>query len=342
MTPTSARFEDLRQRVATLRARFAEVGGRAASAARSMTATTPPSDALLDDLTAVAREFADLREAVVEHAVTLPTPPDAASLTTLRSLDPVLITLERVEAERARRAAWDAARESALGVLDKVMALIHRDDKDFPALAECQAKAREIHAALSSEAPADLEHETTMVGGRVRPFVELISLAEGWNRLDDERCVFLQDAITQNFGRPLGLAALRGKLGHEGEIFGMESARGRGDYAAPAGFGGSPPPGYTAPGYPPAGPPAAGYAPAAATGGGAQGASTGAAGGTPAGVPGSGSGGAGVIGAPGIVRRRRRAGGRRWRGRAGRAARRGDPPQRRARAGRDGGRAARA
>src|SRR5204863_490804 len=34
---------------------------------------------------------------------------------------------------------------------------------------------------------------------------------------DDDRCAFLQDAITQSFGRPLALAALRGKLGREGD-----------------------------------------------------------------------------------------------------------------------------
>src|SRR5207245_1947536 len=55
-------------------------------------------------------------------------------------------------------------------------------------------------------------------GEHSRPFVELIPLADGWNQLDDERCSSLHDAITQNFGRPLALAALRGKLGHEGEI----------------------------------------------------------------------------------------------------------------------------
>jgi hypothetical protein len=262
MTLTTARFDDLRQRLTDLRARFADVGGRAASTARDMATTVVPSEALLDELTAVSRDFATLRDVLVEQGSTLEPPPDAGSLTTLGSLDEVVVSLERAEAERARRAAWEAARESALGVLDKVMALIHREDKELPALAECQAKARELHGSLSSAPPADLEHETTMLPGRVRAFGELVTLAEGWNRLDDERCAFLQDAITQNFGRALALAALRGKLGHEGEVFTPEPRRGRGDFvAAPPGYAGSQPVGgaETA-----AGVPTTGYVPAAA------------------------------------------------------------------------------
>ena len=251
MTLTSARFDDLRQRLTDLRARFADVGGRAATAARDMATTLVPSEALLGELASVSRDFADLRDVIVEQGSTLDAPPDAGSLTTLGSLDEIVVSLERAEAERARRAAWDAARESALGVLDKVMALIHREDKELPALAECQAKAREVHASVSSAPPADLEHATTMLPGRVRAFGELVTLAEGWNRLDDERCAFLQDTITQNFGRTLALAALRGKLGHEGEIFTPEPRRG---YVPPQPAGYAPPGAEAA-----AGGPAAGY-----------------------------------------------------------------------------------
>ena len=220
MTPTSARLDDLRQRLATLATRFAEVGGRAAIAAAKVRLSAPPSEGLLDDLRTTAADFDELRLGLLEAATALPAPPDRATLGTLKALDWLLNAIEIEETDRGRRAAWEAARETALGVLDKVMTLIHREDKDFAALAECQGKAREMHVALMAFAPADVEHETTVMSGRIRPFIELITLAEDWNRLDDERCAFLQDSITQHFGRQLGLAALRGKLGHEGEIMG--------------------------------------------------------------------------------------------------------------------------
>jgi len=218
MTPMSARLDDLRQRLTALRTRFAEVAARAAAAAAAMRASAVPAAALLDDLRGTAADFDELRLAILDEARTLPSAPDPARLGTLKALDALVTTIDGAEADRARRAAWEAARDDALSALDRVMTLVHREDTNFPPLAECQAKARELHAALSAAQPADLERVTTMVSGGIRPFAELVALAEGWNRLDDERCALLQDSISRNFGRPLALATVRGKLGREGEI----------------------------------------------------------------------------------------------------------------------------
>ncbi len=203
MTPMSARLDDLRQRLAALRTRFAEVAARAAAAAPAMRASAVPAAALLDDLRGTAADFDELRLAILDEASALPSAPDPTGLATLKALDALVTTIGGAQTDRARRAAWEAARDDALS---------------FPPLAECQAKARELHAALSAAQPADLERITTMVSGGIRPFAELVALAEGWNRLDDERCALLQDSISQNFGRPLALATVRGKLGREGEI----------------------------------------------------------------------------------------------------------------------------
>jgi len=92
------------------------------------------------------------------------------------------------------------------------MALIHREDPGFGPLAESQARARDLHGALTSSTPRGLEHETVMISGKLRPFAELLALVDGWNTLDDDPLApFLQDAITEAFGRPLALA------GHAGQ-----------------------------------------------------------------------------------------------------------------------------
>src|SRR6266850_743930 len=224
MTPMSARLDDLRQRLAALRPRFAEVAARAAAAAAAMRAGAVPAEALLDDLRGTAADFDELRLAILDEASALPRAPDPTRLGTLKALDALVTTIGGAQTDRARRAAWEAARDDALSALDRVMTLVHREDTNFPPLAECQAKARELHAALSAAQPADLERVTTMVSGGIRPFAELVALAEGWNRLDDERCALLQDSISQNFGRPLALATVRGKLGREDEIISAPAA----------------------------------------------------------------------------------------------------------------------
>jgi hypothetical protein len=210
--------EDLQRRIAALRTRFAEVGARAAATSRALAATAPPPEQLLQELSAVGAEFAVLRAAVLEQAASLVRPPAASSVTRLRDLESVTASVIAAEEERARRAAWDVALENAGGVLERVSALIHREDREFPGLAECQAKARELQTALEGPVPDDVAQQTAALEARLRPFAALLTLAEGWNRLDDDRCASLQDVIAQSFGRPLGLAALRGKLGRQGEI----------------------------------------------------------------------------------------------------------------------------
>jgi hypothetical protein len=208
---------DLGHRLATLRSDFAALGARAAGAAEALAATVPPAPSLLDELTAARTAFTQLRTAVVEHAGALAIALDAPDLGTLRDLEPVLTAISAAEEHRARLAAWNAARKDALGVLDRVTALVHREDRSLPTLGECHGRARQLHGILAGPAPEGLEQETVLLAEKIRPYTELLALVEGWNVLDDDRCATLQDAVTAAFGRPLALAALRGKIGREGE-----------------------------------------------------------------------------------------------------------------------------
>jgi hypothetical protein len=209
--------EDLQQRLATLRLDFAALGGRAAGAARSLTATEPPTTAILDELNAARSAFTTLRAAVLERAGALSVVIDGDGLGCLRDLEPALAAIAAAEAQRARLAAWEDARRDALGILAGVLALIHREDRSLPALEDAQRRARELHAELSGPPPTALEDETALLPAKTRPYADLQVLVEGWNSLDDDRCAALQDAISEAFGRPLSLAALRGKLGRAGE-----------------------------------------------------------------------------------------------------------------------------
>jgi hypothetical protein len=210
--------EELQQQLSALRSRFTDTGQRAAAAAAAMTATILPPAELIDALAETGRAFVQLRSSLLKQAAPLSPIPDATSLTSLAHLERVLQAAIAAEEQRVRQVAWEAARETALATLDRVTRLVHREDSAFAPLAACQATAREMHLAISSQQPSDVGQETTVVSERVRPFAELAALVDGWNVLDDDRCVFLQDAITESFGRPLALAALRGKLGKEGEV----------------------------------------------------------------------------------------------------------------------------
>src|SRR5215470_8971302 len=213
MIDTPDRLDELRQQLVALRTRFSGVGARAAAAAAEVRESVVPAEDLLDDLRSTAGDFNELRRAIVDQLSGFPNTPDPTKLTTLKALDAVLTAMQRVEAEHAQRAGWESARDEALATLDRVATLIHRETPDSAALTECQAQARELHEALAAAPSGDIEQ----LSAHLRQFVELITLADGWNQLDDDHCAALQESITQTFGRPLALAALRGKLGHQGE-----------------------------------------------------------------------------------------------------------------------------
>lgn len=209
---------ELGDRLAALRADFAALGTRAAGAAAALAATLPPPTELLDELTAARDAFTNLRGAMLAQAGELSLVLDDEGLGTLRDLESVVAAIAAAEERRAQLAAWRTAREDARGVLERVAALIHREDKSLPALAECQDRARELLGALAGPLPDDVEDATAVLPGKLRPYVDLLALVDGWNVLDDDRCAFLQDAIAEAFSRPLGLAALRGRLGRKGEV----------------------------------------------------------------------------------------------------------------------------
>jgi hypothetical protein len=210
--------EELQRQLSALRSRFTDTGQRAAAAAQGMRATVAPPAELIESLAESGRVFARLRTSVLEQAAPLSPLPDPRSLTSLAHLESVLQAAIEAEEQRLHQAAWEQAREAAAATLDRVAALIHREDAGFAALAACQAKAREMQRVLDSQRPDNPQAAISIVQDRVRAFAELVALVDGWDVLDDDRCAFLQDTITQAFGRPLALAALRGKLGNEGEV----------------------------------------------------------------------------------------------------------------------------
>lgn len=199
--------DQLAEQVAALRARFAALAPELAGAAGALEEPgAPPPAALLDSLAAAAREFDDVRAAVLDAASAL----DAAPAEEPVDLAELARILEEVVAAEARRRALAAAREAAVAVLDRVLATAHRDDPGFRALVECQARGRELRGLLDGPPAADDDPE--VIAAQVRPFAELLTLLEGRDDLDDDRWAELDESVSKTFGRPLAIALARGKL----------------------------------------------------------------------------------------------------------------------------------
>src|SRR5438128_2455006 len=210
MTPTA---DDLVKNLAALNRRFAGLAAKLAQAARELEgAGTLPPESLSEELAAGRGEFIDLRSSVLEAARTLAiTVPAQTAIDGLKALEPVVRALAEATSNESRRATLAEARRRVLVVLDRIMTINHVDDPNFAALLECQAKAREIRAAV-------LDPKGPTAGGAAviveatPAFSALLTLIEGREHLDDAKFTVLEDSVTRLFGRTLTVAATRGKL----------------------------------------------------------------------------------------------------------------------------------
>jgi hypothetical protein len=210
MQPTTA--ADLLHQFTSLAASFSQLGVRLSQTAGALQDPgLPPSASLLAELAASRRDFTDLCASVLALAESLavaplPVPAELASLMDLRPL------LQRVVEAEQKRAAVESLRQHALLTLDRVLAITRRDGSDFPPLWECQGRARELHSAISEVSWPQVHPAAEALAAGEHPFAQLLMLVEGQEELDDDHWALLQDVVEQTFGKPLSIAALRGRL----------------------------------------------------------------------------------------------------------------------------------
>src|SRR5262245_8041643 len=204
--------DELAQRLAALSERFSHLVQLLTQSAQQAQAGTPPAESLIDEITSVRTEFVDVRQRVVEATKALSiNAPGMAEIDSLKALRPVIDAVAKGIADQEKRAALMEARTKVMTVLDRILAISHVDGPNFTALAQCQAKAREIRQAAedprvfdSENAPAFLESTPS--------FAALLTMIENRDALDDDKFAALEDAVTQSFGKTLAVAATRGKL----------------------------------------------------------------------------------------------------------------------------------
>jgi hypothetical protein len=251
--------EELLRDIAALGEEFDRLGARLGEAGRGLRDEgAAPSGRLLDDLAAARQAFQRLRARVVElaRAAGGELPEEAAE--NLDSLRGLLALLEDVGARRRRRAAVEQARDAALGLLDRVATLVHRDRPDFAPLLSCQAEAAALRQAVAA-AGTELHPEVERLVTGTHPLAMLIALVHRLADLSDDEWEQMQDGVAGAFGRPLAVAASRGRL-----VFAPESAPVPAPAAAPLAPA---PPAPTPPAPAPAGtrpPPASAPGPATA------------------------------------------------------------------------------
>jgi hypothetical protein len=196
-------LNDLEVRFKVLAKRLPEAGELLESLGRPV----PPE--LLRELANSAEQFEEIKREVLklsESVAGLPQPSELGSIRDLRSF------MESLSDVIEKQTAHRNIQQAASSVLEKVLSITHVDGVEFAPLLPCQEKARELRSSIAETAWPNLHPDADALARGQHIFAELVKLVSFHDRLEDEEWGRLQDLVNHSLGKPLGLAASRGKL----------------------------------------------------------------------------------------------------------------------------------
>ena len=188
--------EVLFQQLETLAQGFAQLGARISQTAKELQSeATAFSEELAEEIATSCQDFTEPCARALELAESL--------------IEPLLRVVAEAEEKRVQ---VEQVRQKALHLLDRVLAISHRDRPNYPPLAECQARARELRRTVMETTGPEFPPEIKALADHEHPLAALVTLVERLEDLDDERWEALQETVSQALGSSLAAAASRGKL----------------------------------------------------------------------------------------------------------------------------------
>jgi len=173
------------------------------------TSGRPLPQELLRELAISAEGFEELKMEALKLSESVAGLPETSELGSIRDLRSLMQSMaEAIEKEAAQK----ELQQAASGVLDKVLSITHVDGIEFAPLLQCQDKARELRSSIAETAWPNIHPDADALARGQHVFAEFVKLVSSYDRLDDEEWGRLQEVVNQSLGKPLGLAASRGKL----------------------------------------------------------------------------------------------------------------------------------
>ncbi|MGL5062861.1 MAG: hypothetical protein ACRC62_23035 [Microcoleus sp.] len=194
--------KDLLQQIGRLSETYVNLADRLSQAAKQLQDTgIPPAESLLQETATYCRNFATVKTQAIELN-------KSAAIGEIASLKDIQNLVETIAASGGKA----EIRSAALKVLDRVLALIHREQSDFAPLQSVKARARELHRAISESTPTQLHSDAESIIGGQHPVAAVLALVEQQDNLDDSQWVTLEETVSAAFGKQLAVAISRGKL----------------------------------------------------------------------------------------------------------------------------------
>lgn len=206
--------QQLQQQLNHLKDRLPALSSRLSQAAVELKeAGVPLDERLSEQLIAYRQEFAGLKSRAIELAKTYSVPGVVAP-TQISSLHDIQGILHAI----ARSGGQVNESQKALYYIDRFLSLTHRDQPHFAPLEEAKVKARELRHIILNSSPSNFPPDVPALLSGQHPCCAFLSLIEPDTNIADEEWERMLDFCGRAFGKPLTLAASRGKLLFSGTV----------------------------------------------------------------------------------------------------------------------------
>jgi uncharacterized protein YjdB len=200
MEPT---HKDLLEQIAGLSETYPNLADRLAHSAKQLQQSgLPPSENLLQEIVSYSRNFSVVQKQALELSNSALVPGEIISLQEIQNL------VQTISASEGKA----EIRSQALTVIDRVLAIAHREQSDFGPLQSVHSKARELQRAIAESTPTQLHSDAESLVSGKHPVAAVLALVEQQDKLDDEQWVILEETVSAAFGKQIAVAISRGKL----------------------------------------------------------------------------------------------------------------------------------
>jgi hypothetical protein len=205
-----------------LESRCATLAEQLSGVVRQLQAGSIPETAPGQDLSTLRSDVEALQQQAVELArsISLPAEDAMGPSMTLPRLRGVLEQL----IEALKRRAFRDLHTSAALELEGVLKLEHRDRREFAPLLDCKTAVGKLIAEIKGAEWPDSHPECLpLIEGR-HAYSQLLYFVRHGAELSDKAWESAAEAIANSFGKPLSIAAVRGRLHEGGDTAGRPEA----------------------------------------------------------------------------------------------------------------------
>ncbi|HEV2379470.1 MAG TPA: zinc ribbon domain-containing protein [Terriglobia bacterium] len=221
-TPKENQARLLLEELAGLESRCASLAERLSDVVRELQSGRVPAEGPGPEIATLRRDVEALQEKTVELAGLLSVPAEAATGPSV-TLAGLRVVLEQVVEALQRQAFRDRHARAALE-LKGVLRLEYQDGRGFVPLADCKTGARKLLAEIEGAKWPDSHPDCLTLVERRHAYSQLLDFVRHGEELSDSAWETAQEALANSFGKPLSIAAVRGRLHEDGDTAGLAEA----------------------------------------------------------------------------------------------------------------------